>query len=196
YAVRRYGFHASSHRYVAERVRTLLGGVQTPKIITCHLGNGASIAAVLADHSIDTSMGFTPLEGLMMGSRSGDVDAGALLYIMAREELSLAEADAMLNKHSGLLGISGTASDMREIEAGAEQGDEGAALALEMVTYRIRKYIGAYAAALNGVDAIAFTAGIGEHSPRVREMVCAGLTYLGVELDPEANRQAKGEALI
>ncbi|MFO7253923.1 acetate/propionate family kinase [Limnochorda sp.] len=196
YAVRRYGFHGSSHRYVAERVRTLLGGEGTPKIITCHLGNGASIAAVLGDHSIDTSMGFTPLEGLMMGTRSGDVDAGALLYIMAREELSLAEADAMLNKHSGLLGISGTASDMREIEAGAEQGDEGAALALEMFTYRIRKYIGAYAAALNGVDAIAFTAGIGEHSPRVREMVCAGLTYLGVELDPEANRQAKGEALI
>lgn len=196
YAVRRYGFHGSSHRYVAERVRSLLGGKETPKIITCHLGNGASIAAVLGDRSIDTSMGFTPLEGLMMGTRSGDLDAGALLYIMAREELSLAEADAMLNKHSGLLGISGAASDMREIEAAAEQGDEDAALALEMFTYRIRKYIGAYAAALDGVDAIAFTAGIGEHSPRVREDVCAGLGYLGVELDREANRQAKGEALI
>lgn len=196
YGVRRYGFHGSSHRYVSERVRELLGGTGSPRIITCHLGNGASIAAVQGDHSIDTSMGFTPLEGLMMGTRSGDVDAGALLYVMAREELSLAEADAMLNKHSGLLGISGLASDMREIEDGAASGNEAALLALKMYTYRIRKYIGAYAAALDGVDAIAFTAGIGEHSWRVREEVCSSLGYLGVELDREANRNARGEALI
>ncbi|BAS28957.1 acetate/propionate family kinase [Limnochorda pilosa] len=196
YAVRRYGFHGSSHRYVAERVRTLLGDGGTARIITCHLGNGASIAAVQGDHSIDTSMGFTPLEGLMMGTRSGDVDAGALLYVMARENLSLAEADAMLNKHSGVLGISGLASDMREIEEAADAGNETARLALEMYAYRIRKYIGAYAAALNGVDAIAFTAGIGEHSWRVREDVGASLGYLGAELDPEANRAARGEALI
>lgn len=195
--VRRYGFHGTSHKYVSQRAAVLLGRpLEELNLITCHLGNGSSVTAVQGGKSVDTSMGFTPLEGLIMGTRAGDLDPGIIPYIMAREEIGISEVMSMLNKHSGLLGISGTASDMREIEAGAEQGDEGAALALEMFTYRIRKYIGAYAAALNGVDAIAFTAGIGEHSPRVREMVCAGLTYLGVELDPEANRQAKGEALI
>jgi len=197
YRIRRYGFHGISHQYVARRVAHLMGRPASDlRIISCHLGNGASVAAIQAGVSIDTSMGFTPVEGLMMGTRSGDIDPGALLFLMDHEDLSLPELNALLNRHSGLKGISGVSGDMRDIEAAMDAGDERARLAFDMYEYRVRKYIGAYAAAMNGVDAIAFTAGIGEHSPRLRQQVCRGLTYLGVRLDEAANAQAAGEAEI
>jgi len=190
YKVRRYGFHGMSHRYVSERAAQLLGRPSEDlRIITCHLGNGASVAAVKGGHSIDTSMGFTPLEGLVMGTRSGDLDPAALLYIMAKEELGLGEAQAMLNKHSGLQGLSGM-SDMREIEQEMWDGNAKAREAFEIFCYRVRKYIGSYAAALEGVDAVVFTGGIGENSNAVREEVCKGLGYLGVDFDAQANSEA------
>jgi len=190
YKVRRYGFHGMSHRYVSERAAQLLGRpAEDLRIITCHLGNGASVAAVKGGHSIDTSMGFTPLEGLVMGTRSGDLDPAALLYIMAKEELGLGEAQAMLNKHSGLQGLSGM-SDMREIEQEMWDGNAKAREAFEIFCYRVRKYIGSYAAALEGVDAVVFTGGIGENSNAVREEVCKGLGYLGVDFDAQANSEA------
>jgi len=195
--IRRYGFHGISHKYVARRVAEKLGRpVETLRIISCHLGNGASVAAIRAGVSIDTSMGFTPLEGLMMGTRSGDIDPGALIYLMAHEDLSLPDLNALLNRQSGLKGISGLSGDMRDIEAAMDAGDARARLAFDMYEYRVRKYIGAYAAAMNGVDAIAFTAGIGEHSPRLRQQICANLTYLGVRLDEARNASATGEAEI
>ena len=195
--IRRYGFHGISHKYVARRVAEKLGRpVETLRIISCHLGNGASVAAIQAGVSIDTSMGFTPLEGLMMGTRSGDIDPGALIYLMAHEDLSLPDLNALLNRQSGLKGISGLSGDMRDIEAAMDAGDARARLAFDMYEYRVRKYIGAYAAAMNGVDAIAFTAGIGEHSPRLRQQICANLTYLGVRLDEARNASATGEAEI
>ncbi len=190
YKVRRYGFHGMSHRYVSERAAALLGRPSEDlRIITCHLGNGASVAAVKGGHSIDTSMGFTPLEGLVMGTRSGDLDPAALLYIMAKEELGLGEAQAMLNKHSGLQGLSGM-SDMREIEQEMWDGNAKAQEAFKIFCYRVRKYIGSYAAALEGVDAVVFTGGIGENSNAVREEVCKGLGYLGVDFDAQANSDA------
>ncbi|MEW6300950.1 MAG: acetate kinase [Thermodesulfobacteriota bacterium] len=186
--VRRYGFHGTSHRYVAWRASEILGRpLEDLKIISCHLGNGASIAAIKGGKSIDTSMGFTPLEGLMMGTRSGDVDPGVILFVMDREQLTLVEANAMLNKHSGLIGLSGLSSDMREIEAGMAQGNPRAKDAFDVYEYRIRKYIGAYAAAMNGVDVIIFTAGVGENSPLLRRRVCEGLTFLGVKIDAAKN---------
>ncbi|HEY8495773.1 MAG TPA: acetate kinase [Limnochordales bacterium] len=195
--IRRYGFHGISHKYVAHRVAEKLGRpVESLRIISCHLGNGASVAAIQAGVSIDTSMGFTPLEGLMMGTRSGDVDPGVLVYLMANEDLSLSDLNALLNRQSGLKGVSGLSGDMRDIEAAMDAGDARARLAFDMYEYRVRKYIGAYAAAMNGVDAIAFTAGIGEHSPRLRQRVCAGLTYLGVRLDEAQNASAAGETEI
>ncbi|GAK52350.1 acetate kinase [Candidatus Moduliflexus flocculans] len=193
YRIRRYGFHGTSHKYVSHRAAELLGRpYDDVKIITCHLGNGASIAAIDHGKCVDTSMGFTPLEGLIMGTRCGDIDPAIIPFIMAKEEISLVELDSMLNKHSGILGVTGLSSDMRDLEDATEKGDERAKLAMEMYTYRIRKYIGAYAAAMNGVDAIVFTAGIGERGPMQREMICPHLSYLGVEFDPVAN-DFKGE---
>lgn len=193
YRIRRYGFHGTSHKFVAIRVAKLVHrDIRDLKIITCHLGNGASVTAVERGKSVDTSMGFTPLEGLMMGTRSGDIDPALIPFIMAKEELSLSEVDAMLNKHSGILGVSGLSSDMRDIENAIQELNERAKLAHEMYCYRIRKYIGAYAAAMNGVDVIVFTAGIGERGPMQRKAICAQLSYLGVDFDEQAN-DVRGE---
>ncbi|MBO8142057.1 MAG: acetate kinase [Firmicutes bacterium] len=195
--IRRYGFHGISHKYAARRTAHLMGRpLQELRIISCHLGGGCSVAAILHGKSVDTSMGFTPLEGLMMGTRSGDIDAGAVVYLMAHEDLSLSELNGLLNRKSGLLGISGLSADMRDIEAAMVQGHPRARLAFDMFEYRVRKYIGAYTAVMNGVDAIAFTAGIGERSAMVRSRLCQGLAYLGVRLDEEKNRAVTGEADI
>jgi len=198
YHIRRYGFHGTSHYYVARRAYELLN---RPKgevnLITCHLGNGCSVAAIQGGVSVDTSMGFTPLEGLLMGTRSGDLDPAVILHIMAREELNLNEATTLLNKHSGLYGLSGVSSDVREILLEAERGNDRARLAIDVFCYRLKKYIGAYAAVLGGLDAIVFTAGIGENAPLIRQKSCAGLEFLGIEIDEEKNwRGGDGERLI
>jgi acetate kinase len=191
--IRRYGFHGTSHKYVSERAAAFLGRpIAELNIVTCHIGNGASCAAVQRGRSIDTSMGMTPLEGLMMGTRSGDMDPAIVPFAMGKEDLTIGEVSSMLNKHSGLLAISGISSDMREIGEAMEAGDKNAALAFDMYTYRLRKYIGAYAAAMNGIDAIVFTAGVGENSEQLRKAVCEHLTFLGVELDEERNRSGRG----
>lgn len=197
YKIRRYGFHGTSHFYVSNRAAEILGKpIEKLKIITTHLGNGCSMAAVDKGVSVDTSMGFTPLEGLLMGTRSGDLDPQIILHIVGREGLSLAEANTLLNKHSGLLGISGLTSDMREIVSEMKVGNKQAELAFQVFTYRIRKYIGAYAAVMGGVDAIVFTGGIGENSPDVRAESCKGLEFLGVNIDSERNNSAEKEKLI
>jgi acetate kinase len=187
--VRRYGFHGTSHRYIAYRYRQLTQATREgTKIITLHLGNGASACAIVGGSSIDTSMGFTPLEGLVMGTRSGDLDPAILDFISAKEGLSLREVDSLLNKQSGLLGVSGLTADMRELLAEeAEHGDRRARLAVDLFCYRVKKYIGAYLAAMNGADAIVFAGGIGENSPEVRARVCAGLEWLGIEVDAARN---------
>ncbi|HCW05020.1 MAG TPA: acetate kinase [Clostridium sp.] len=186
--IRRYGFHGTSHKYVSNEAAKLLGkDVKDLKIITCHLGNGASITAVKDGKSFDTSMGFTPLEGLVMGTRSGDVDPAVLTYMMEELGMSAKEVDELLNKKSGVLGISGVSSDFRDIETAAAEGNERAQLALDIFHYRVRKYIGSYAAAMNGVDCIVFTAGLGENSPETREAVCDGLTFLGINIDKTKN---------
>jgi acetate kinase len=193
YAIRRYGFHGTSHYYVCRRAARLMGRpIEELNIITCHLGNGASMSAVKGGVSVDTSMGFTPLEGLLMGTRSGDLDPAIILHVMAREELSLNEANTLLNKHSGLQGISGVSGDMRDIIKEIEKGNSSAQLALDVYCYRIRKYIGAYAAVLGGLDALVFTAGIGENSPLVRKKSCENLEFLGIKIDDEKNSQAGG----
>ena len=190
--IRKYGFHGTSHKYVAEQAAQILGRpLQELRIITCHLGNGASMTAVLHGKSIDTSMGFTPLEGLVMGTRCGDIDPACVTHIMYEEKLTPTQVDDLLNKKSGMLGLCETTSDMRDIEHQAMQGAEKHRLALEIYCRRIRKYIGAYAAVLGGVDAIVFTAGVGENSPIVRGMVCEGLGYLGVELDRAKNERSE-----
>jgi acetate kinase len=190
YGVRRYGFHGTSHKYVANRAAKMLGKPASElNIITCHLGNGASITAVKNGKSFDTSMGFTPLEGLIMGTRCGDIDPAIIPFIMDKEKLNLDEVNDVMNKKSGVLGISGVSNDFRELEDAANEGHELAKIALETYAYRVRKYIGSYAAAMNGVDAIVFTAGIGENSNVIREMVCSDLSFLGVEIDPELNDQ-------
>jgi len=194
YKVRRYGAHGTSHEYVSQVAAEFLGqAIEDLKIITCHIGNGGSLTAVQGGHSIDTSMGMTPLEGLMMGTRSGDLDPAIVPFVMNKEELTVNEVNSMLNKHSGLLAISGISSDMREITDGMANGDANCTLAFEMYEYRLRKYIGSYAAAMNGVDVIVFTAGIGENSVVVREKVCENLTYLGVEVDDALNAIRSGE---
>lgn len=194
YKVRRYGAHGTSHEYVSQIAAEFLGqAIEDLKIITCHIGNGGSLTAVQGGHSIDTSMGMTPLEGLMMGTRSGDLDPAIVPFVMNKEELTVNEVNSMLNKHSGLLAISGISSDMREITDGMANGDANCTLAFEMYEYRLRKYIGSYAAAMNGVDVIVFTAGIGENSVVVREKVCENLTYLGVEIDDALNAIRSGE---
>ncbi len=186
YKVRRYGFHGTSHRFVTARAMEILGN-KDAKIITCHLGNGSSIAAVNAGKVIDTSMGFTPLEGVLMGTRSGDLDPAILTFLMEKENLSTGEMNAVLNKKSGLLGISGVSSDMRNVEEAAKDGNERAQMALDVFKKTIVRYIGAYAAELNGVDAIIFTAGIGENGIDSRASICANLSYLGVDFDAAAN---------
>ncbi len=197
YKIRRYGFHGTSHRYVSARAPEILKVKNDGlKIISCHLGNGASIAAVKDGKSVDTSMGFTPVEGLIMGTRSGDLDIGALTYIMRKEEIGLDPTSVLINKFSGMLGITGVSSDMREIGEKAAEGHERAVLGLEMYAYRVKKYIGAYAAALGGVDIIIFTGGIGENDTDVRKNVCADLGFLGVELDEEKNKVRGQEAFI
>ncbi len=197
YKIRRYGFHGTSHRYVAERAAELLGrNLNALKLITCHLGNGCSMAALDGGVSIDTTMGFTPLEGLLMGTRSGDIDPSVILYIMGKEGLTLAEANTLLNKHSGLQGISGISSDMREIIQEMKNGDKKAKNAFDVFCYRIKKYIGAYTAALGGVDAVVFTGGIGENSTDVRKACCENMSYFGITLDDAANESADREKII
>jgi len=192
--VRRYGFHGTSHAYVSKAAAEFLNRpIEDLKIITCHIGNGASLTAVKDGVSVDTSMGMTPLEGLIMGTRSGDLDPAVVPFVMNKEELTINEVNSMLNKHSGLLAISGASSDMRDITDGMAAGEPNATLAFEMYEYRLRKYIGSYAAAMNGVDVIVFTAGVGENSAIVREKVCENLTYLGVEIDKALNQVRSGD---
>ena len=197
YHVRRYGFHGTSHRYVSHRVAELMvRDIKDLKIITCHIGNGASVAAIKDGKVIDTSMGLTPLAGLMMGSRSGDIDPSAVTYIMDKLKMQPQETADFLNKKSGVLGITGISSDMRDIEKAAEEGNERAQLALDMYNYRIKKYIGAYAAAMGGVDAIVWTAGVGENQIGTRLDACSGLEFIGVKMDAEANNCRGVERLI
>lgn len=195
--VRRYGFHGTSHYYVSRVAAELLGKpIEDTKIITCHIGNGGSVTAIQGGKSYDTSMGMTPLEGLMMGTRSGDIDPAIVPFVMGKEGLSLTEVNFMLNKHSGLQAISGGSSDMREIEKGMQEGDKNSKLAYEMYEYRIRKQIGAYVAALNGVDAMVFTAGVGENAAGLRQDILNQLTWLGFEVDPELNKVRSPEPRI
>lgn len=197
YGVRRYGFHGTSHRYVSQRVCEFLGvDPKGKKIITCHIGNGGSISAIKDGKCIDTSMGLTPLEGLVMGTRSGDIDAGAVTFIMEKEGLNATGISNLLNKKSGVLGVSGVSSDMRELEAAVAAGNPKAILAEKMYFYRIKKYIGAYAAALGGVDIILFTGGVGENQANCRSEVCEGLEFMGVKIDLEKNKVRGEEAII
>jgi acetate kinase len=197
YKIRRYGFHGTSHRYVHQRACEILGKkAEDLKIISCHLGNGASIAAIKYGKSFDTSMGFTPVEGLIMGTRVGDIDAGALTFIMEKEEIGREVANILVNKFSGMLGITGVSSDMREIEDAAAKGNERAILGLEMFAYRVKKYIGSYAAAMGGVDVIVFTGGIGENGPETRFDICSELEFMGVELDSDKNKVRGKETII
>ncbi len=197
YGVRRYGFHGTSHRYVSQRVCEFLGvDPKGKKIITCHIGNGGSISAIKDGKCIDTSMGLTPLEGLVMGTRSGDIDAGAVTFIMEKEGLNATGVSNLLNKKSGVLGVSGVSSDMRELEAAVAAGNPKAILAEKMYFYRIKKYIGAYAAALGGVDIILFTGGVGENQANCRSEVCEGLEFMGVKIDLEKNKVRGEETII
>ena len=193
YGIRRYGFHGTSHRYVAKRVCDFLGvKPEDKKIITCHIGNGASIAAVDGGKCVDTSMGLTPLEGVMMGTRSGDIDGGAVAFLQKKLNLDADGISDLLNKKSGVLGITELSSDMREVEAACEKGDPKAILSMKMYNYRIKKYIGAYAAAMGGVDIIVFTAGVGENQWSTRQEACEGLEFLGVKIDKELNKGLRG----
>ena len=197
YGVRRYGFHGTSHRYVSKRVCEFLGvKPEGQRIITCHIGNGGSITAIKDGKSVDTSMGLTPLEGLMMGTRSGDIDGGAVTYIMEKEHLDAAGMSNLLNKKSGVLGIFGESSDMRDLEAAAAAGNPKALLAERMYFYRMKKYIGSYAAALGGVDIIVFTGGVGENQASARWAACEGLEFMGIKLDAERNKVRGEEAII
>lgn len=193
YGVRRYGFHGTSHRYVAKRGCEFLGlDLENSRIITAHIGNGGSITAIKNGKSIDTSMGMTPVEGLMMGSRSGSVDPGVLTYLMEKENLSTRQINDIINKKSGLVGVSGVSSDMRDIENAIEQGNERARLAMDMYFYYILKYVSGYIAVLGGVDAIIFTGGVGENQPIMRQYVCDSLAFLGVDFNNELNDRIKG----
>ena len=193
YGVRRYGFHGTSHRYVSQRVCEFLGvNYNEKKIITCHIGNGGSVAAVENGKCVDTSMGLTPLEGLMMGTRSGDIDGGAVTFLEKKLGLDADGMSNLLNKKSGVLGITGISSDMREIDDAIANGNERAKLALDMYNYRIKKYVGAYAAAMGGCDIIVFTAGVGENQYQMREAVCENMEYMGVKFDKEKNKTVRG----
>jgi len=194
YGIRRYGFHGTSHRYVSRRACEFLGlDYKKTKIITAHIGNGASIAAIDKGRSIDTSMGFTPVEGLMMGTRSGDVDLGVVTFIMEKEMIGPSAASTLFNKHSGVLGVSGISSDMRDIENAISEGNERAKLALQMYEYKIRKYIGSFMAALNGVDVLVFTGGVGENQVATRERICEGLSFAGIHIDKKINNSSRGK---
>ena len=197
YGVRRYGFHGTSHRYISHRACEILGkDFDKTRIITCHIGNGASIAAVCNGKVLDTSMGLTPTDGLMMGTRCGSIDPGIVPFIMEHEKMTPSDFSTMVNKKSGVLGISGVSSDMRDVEQASEAGNERAKLALEMYRYRIKKYIGAYAAAMGGVDVIVFTGGVGENDQTTRESVVSGLEFMGVEFDSAVNRSSRGEEKV
>lgn len=197
YHVRRYGFHGTSHKYVSQRVCDYLGrDIKTQRIITCHIGNGASVSAIKFGKCVDTSMGLTPLEGVMMGSRSGDIDPSAVTFLMDKLGKKPQEMAEFLNKESGVLGITGISSDMREVEDAAAQGNKRARLALDMYNYRIKKYIGAYAAAMGGVDIIVWTAGVGENQTGTRLDACSNLEFLGIKIDEEANKVRGKEAII
>jgi len=197
YKVRRYGFHGTSHKYVSARACEILGlDYDQQKIITCHLGNGASMAAICKGKSVDTTMGMTPIEGLIMGTRAGDLDVGALLYIADKEETSIQFTSTLVNKFSGMLGISGVSSDMRDIEVAAEGGNERAKVAMEMYQYRVRKYIGAYAAAMGGLDLIVFTGGIGENDTVTRTRSLDGLGFLGVDINEELSLKTRGKEVL
>ncbi|MDR1558066.1 MAG: acetate kinase [Tannerellaceae bacterium] len=197
YGIRRYGFHGTSHRYVSARACELLGvPYKQQRIITAHIGNGGSLAAIRNGASIDTTMGLTPVEGLLMGTRCGDIDAGALLYLMDKEGLDTQGVSDLINKQSGVWGISGISSDMREIEAAVAAGNPKAILALNIYNYRIRKYIGAYAAALGGLDILVFTGGVGENQWSTREAVCTDMEFMGIHLDKEKNQGLRGEEAI
>ena len=195
--VRRYGFHGTSHRYVSQRAAEILGEpIEKLKMVTCHIGNGGSITAVDGGKSIDTSMGLTPTEGLMMGTRTGDIDPGAITYLMTKHGMSAADVQTLINKKSGVAGISGISNDMREIEAAVNAGDPRAKLALDMYELRILKYVGAYAAEMGGLDVIVFTGGVGENQTGVRENVCEPLKFMGVEIDKDLNAVTRGTETI
>jgi len=197
YGIRRYGFHGTSHRYVSKRACEFLGLDYTKtKMITAHIGNGVSITAIENGKSVDTSMGFTPIEGLMMGTRSGDVDLGVVTFLMEKEMIGAASVSTLFNKHSGVLGVSGISSDMRDIEHAIDEGNERARLAMDMYEYRIKKYVGSYAAALGGVDVIVFTGGVGENQTQTREYVCDGLGFMGVKIDNELNAKSRGKEVL
>jgi acetate kinase len=197
YHIRRYGFHGTSHKYVSRRAAEMLNvDLEDLKIITCHLGNGASVSAIKHGKCIDTSMGFTPLEGLVMGTRSGDIDPALVTYIREKENLPQGKANEILNKKSGVLGISGVSSDFRDIEAAVAEGNERAALALKVFAHKVRFYIGAYIAEMNGCDAIVFTAGVGENDITMRELICHDLGNLGIKLDPLKNKIRGKETII
>lgn len=197
YKIRRYGFHGTSHKYVAERTADILGvNIEDLKIITCHLGNGASVTAIKRGKSLDTSMGFTPLEGLVMGTRSGDIDPAIVSYIRQKEGLASGEATNILNKKSGVMGISGVSSDFRDLETAVAEGNERAALALKVFAHKVKHYIGAYIAEMNGVDAIVFTAGVGENDINIRDVICSELGNLGIKLDLVKNKVKGKETII
>ncbi|MEN3185827.1 MAG: acetate kinase [Atribacterota bacterium] len=197
YRIRRYGFHGTSHRYVAERAAKMMEkNLENLKLITCHMGSGVSFAAVKGGKSIDTSMGFTPLEGLVMGTRSGDIDPAIIFFLMEKEGLSAKQVEEILNKRSGVLGVSGVSSDTRDIEEAASSSNHRARLTLEIIAYRAKKYIGAYYAILGGLDGLVFTAGIGENSSFIRYSICKGLEHLGIQIDEERNRVRRKEAFL
>ncbi|NCD08556.1 MAG: acetate kinase [Negativicutes bacterium] len=194
YGLRRYGFHGTSHKYVAQVAASMMQEHMTDlRIITCHLGNGASITAIKYGKSVDTSMGYTPLEGLIMGTRSGEIDPAIIPFLMEKENMTGPQIDDYLNRRSGILGISGLSSDFRDLESAANRGDERSQLAIDLFAYKVKKYIGGYVAAMGGVDAIVFTAGLGENSPFMRDKICNGLEYLGTRIDPERNK-VRGKA--
>ena len=197
YGIRRYGFHGTSHRYVSKRACDFLGlDYNDTKMITAHIGNGASVCAIENGKSVDTSMGFTPVEGLMMGTRSGDIDLGVVTFLMEKEMIGSAYVSTLFNKHSGVLGVSGISSDMRDIENAIKDGNERARLALDMYEYRIKKYIGSYTAALNGIDVLVFTGGVGENQTGTRQKVCESLAFMGVEIDKELNAASRGKEVL
>lgn len=197
YGVRKYGFHGTSHRYVSEMAAEMLGkDLKDLKIITCHLGNGASLCAIKNGKSIETSMGFTPLEGIAMGTRSGSVDPAIITFMMKELNLSIDDVNDILNKKSGVYGISGVSSDFRDIEKAAEEGNHRAQLALDVFHYKVKKFIGSYAAVMGGVDCVVFTAGLGENSFGSRGKICEGLEFLGIKLDPNRNKKTRGEAQV
>ena len=197
YRIRKYGFHGTSHKFVARKAAGILGkDFKSLKIITCHLGNGASVAAIKDGKSIDTSMGFTPVDGLIMGTRTGEIDPGVLIYIADKEHLNVQGVSNMINKKSGVMGITNLSSDMRDLELAASSGNKRAILALEMYAYKVKKFIGAYIAALNGLDLLIFTGGVGENDFNARKMICSDMEYMGIEFDVEKNNEKKNQDVI